>query len=125
MHLLDRVILANLCVVICHQIDAAYWHEWDMFGLPGGIQLFSLLNLLIFAVLLTGFVVVLQRRPAGVVWSLLIAAGGGLIFLFHAGFALAGFTQFNLPVSIALIVISLPLAIFQVALTFRHRSLFG
>jgi hypothetical protein len=35
--MLNKIIVLNLTLLITHQIDAAYWHEWEMFALPGGI----------------------------------------------------------------------------------------
>ena len=36
--------LLNAAVLITHEIDSAYWHEWDLFGIPGGIQFFLVLK---------------------------------------------------------------------------------
>jgi hypothetical protein len=32
--------LTNATLLCVHEIDSAYWHEWSLFGIPGGIQLF-------------------------------------------------------------------------------------
>lgn len=123
---LDRLLVLNLALLIAHQIDAAYWHEWDMFGLPGGIQLFNLLNLVIFLVLLGCAVPVIRRQPSGYAGALVIATGCSLVLPIHAGFALAGYTQFNTPVSMAIIVASWPPAVWQMIIVVRHRrSLFA
>jgi hypothetical protein len=55
---------------MAHQADAAHWKEQEMFGLPGGIQLFTLFNLTAFSRLLGCFVAVftamyLQLRVHG------------------------------------------------------------
>ena len=63
MRALDRVSTLNLALVMAHQADAAYWKEWEMFGLPGGIQLFNLFNLGAFLLLLGCFASVVARRP--------------------------------------------------------------
>jgi hypothetical protein len=34
--LLRRVYLANAAVLLVHQMDAAYWHEWVLFRMLGG-----------------------------------------------------------------------------------------
>ena len=47
--------LLNCALLFSHEIDSAYWQEWDLFGLPGGIQLFLVLNLLLLVVALYGF----------------------------------------------------------------------
>jgi uncharacterized protein DUF6713 len=35
----QTLFLLNSTVLLTHQIDAAYWHEWNLFLLPGGNQL--------------------------------------------------------------------------------------
>ncbi len=122
--MLNKIIVLNLALLITHQIDAAYWHEWDMFALPGGIQFFNSLNLLIFLVALGCFVPVIQRKPHGFCLSLMIAATGALVLPIHASFALAAFTQFHLPLSIFVIVFTFLVSVTQVFFTFRSRHEF-
>jgi hypothetical protein len=43
--ILSWLYLVNATILITHQIDAAYWHEWELFKMPGGIQLNLLLNI--------------------------------------------------------------------------------
>ncbi len=30
--------LLNVTVLLVHQIDAAYWHEWELFRIPGATR---------------------------------------------------------------------------------------
>ena len=122
---LNRVIILNLALVLAHQVDAAFWREWEMFGLPGGIQLFNALNVVIFLVVLSCFVTVIQRRSNGFRCSLIIALLCASVLPIHAAFALSGFTQFHLPFSVFLIGATFATSIVQVALTFRARHEFG
>ena len=122
--MLNRIVLLNLALAIGHQVDAAYWREWEMFGLPGGIQLFAAINVLLFAGLLACLPPILARTPAGFYCSLGIAACSGVILPIHAGFALAGFDQFHLPVSIVLIVATFLVSAAQAALTVSVRDEF-
>ena len=124
MRLLDRVVALNLSLVMAHQADAAYWKEWEMFGLPGGIQLFTLFNLTAFLLLLWCFVAVVTRSRSGLRGSFVIAALSGVVLPIHAAFGLAGFTQFHLPVSIAIIVGTFGISLLQANLTWRARSEF-
>lgn len=32
--------LLNFALLFTHEIDSAYWKEWDLFGIPGGIKSF-------------------------------------------------------------------------------------
>lgn len=123
--MLNKLMILNLSFLIVHQIDAAYWHEWEMFLLPGGIQLFDFLNLIIFVVLLACFVAAIERRSSGYASALVIAGVCGVVFPIHAGFALAGFEQFNLPMSIAAIAGCGITAIAQGIATVRARHEFA
>ena len=97
----------TMLLLILHQIDAAYWHEWEMFHVPGGIQGFLVFNLAAIAVVLVGYRHVLlgtRRAP----WYAGICAALGIgTALIHAGFALAGLEQFHLPLSMAVIALCL------------------
>ncbi|KRG61827.1 membrane protein [Stenotrophomonas humi] len=100
---MDRWYTATLLSLIIHQIDAAYWHEWDMFRVPGGIQGFLVFNAVAVGLLLYGYrQVVLGTRHASR-YALLCGGIGVLTALLHAGFAATGHQQFNLPLSIATI----------------------
>jgi hypothetical protein len=121
---LDRVAALNLSLVMAHQADAAYWREWEMFGLPGGIQFFTVFNLAAFMLLLWCFAALVSRRRTGLRASFLIAGLSGVVLPIHTGFALAGFEQFHLPVSIAVIVGTFVVSVWQAILTWRARPEF-
>jgi hypothetical protein len=123
--MLNKVVILNLALVLTHQVDGAYWHEWEMFQLPGGIQLNNFINVLTFLALLYLFVPVVQRKASGVTCSLVIAAISALVLPTHVGFAIAGYQQFHLPFSIFIIVGTFLLSILQVVLTYRVRLEFG
>jgi hypothetical protein len=125
MSALDKAATCTIALTIAHQIDAAYWHEWDMFGLPGGIQFYNAINIALFAAVIAAAVPLFRRSQRGFACSLAIAAAAALILPIHAGFALAGYTQFHLPASIAIIVGSFVAALLQAWLTFRARSEFA
>ena len=110
---------------ITHQVDAAYWHEWEMFSIPGGIQFFNIFNLVLFVLLGACFVAVVERRASGFLGSIVIATTSALVLPIHAGFALAGFTQFHLPVSIVVIMATFVASVVQVLITLNQRSEFG
>lgn len=123
--MLDKLLTLTLALIIGHQIDAAYWHEWDMFALPGGIQLFDLMNVILFIPLLAAFSAAIRRTSGGYRGAQLIGAIGLIIGPIHAGFALAGFTQFHLPASIALIIAPSVCGAGLLALVSRNRQEFG
>ena len=83
---LQNSYLMTLSFLIFHQIDAAYWHEWDMFYLPGGIQGYLLFNILAVPVLLVGYKKVVEVSPAAIKYAYFCASLGGLTFVIHALF---------------------------------------
>src|SRR3546814_11661106 len=57
---LNKIIVLNLALTLTHQVDAAYWRAWEMFGLPGGAQLFKALQWSLLLDVLAYFVPTLQ-----------------------------------------------------------------
>jgi hypothetical protein len=100
---MDRWYTATLLSLVVHQIDAAYWHEWDMFRVPGGIQGFLIFNAVAVGLLLHGYRQVVLRTSHATRYALLCGGIGVLTALLHAGFAASGHQEFNLPLSIATI----------------------
>jgi hypothetical protein len=90
-----RLFLLNATVLLAHQVDAAYWQEWELFGIPGGIQVFVLLNLPIIAVVLHGVRAIALDRPSGVRLSWLLVASGLFAAVFHAAHLLRGDDAFR------------------------------
>ena len=56
--------VTNLALLATHQADAAYWHEWDVFGVPGGLPFFLLFTVAAVALLATGLVRVVEGAPS-------------------------------------------------------------
>ncbi len=110
---MERRYLTTLCLLIFHQIDAAYWHEWEMFYLPGGIQLYLVFNIIVLPVLLMGYKSVIVGSDSRYRYSYLCAVLGILTFTIHAIFLLFSYEQFTLPLSLLLIVACLVSAIWQ------------
>lgn len=120
--LLSSLYLLNGTVLICHEIDSAYWHEWELFRIPGGIQLFLLLNLPLVAIILYGYGKVLNGAPTASAFSWLVIAGGLLAAGIHGFFLLQGDPAFRLPVSIALIGTAFVLSVLQAVTTVTRRA---
>ncbi|WP_411965372.1 DUF6713 family protein [Haloferax sp. YSMS24] len=114
-----RLYTLNLAVLITHEIDSAYWEEWALFGIPGGIQVFNLLNLLVVLVFLEGFRRLVRRERRGYQFSLLLVAAGLFAVVAHSYFLALGRPEFRLPVSLALIVLTFVLSVAQGVVTVR------
>lgn len=98
---MERWYVATLLALILHQIDAAFWHEWNMFRVPGGIQGFVVFNLIAVGALLHGYRQVVLAKPSARGCARLCGAVGAGTAVIHAAFASAGHDEFHLPLSIA------------------------
>lgn len=107
--------LANATILVTHQIDASFWHEWELFGIPGGSQVNLVLNIPLIALVLYGLAALAQGRPAGRFLYLLLAATGLFTAGIHSYFLLHGSADFRLPVSLALLAATLLLSLAQIA----------
>ena len=111
------IYLANAALLITHEIDSAYWKEWELFRLPGGPGGFLLIHIpLVFAVL-WGAAELRAGTAAGLWISLLVGLGGVFAFCIHMLFIARGREEFRAPVSIAILVGTLALSLAQTALS--------
>lgn len=122
--MLERIYIVTFSLLVTHQIDAAYWKEWEMFLVPGGIQFFDIFNFAVIPVLLVGFKLVVLKKKSGYYYSCFLSSLGLLTFLIHSGFYLNGYRQFTLPVSMAVIILCAVSAVVQLVITVRHREIF-
>ena len=97
-----RLALVNAALLAVHQIDSAFWHEWDMFGLPGGNQLNLVLNIPLVALVIYAYGRVAAAANAAYRWQIVIAAFGFLTVAIHAAFFAAGRAEFAQPASYAI-----------------------
>ena len=111
--------LLNCALLFSHEIDSAYWQEWNLFGLPGGIQLFLVLNLLLLVVALYGFKQVVLGGRGRRFFPLLLAGAGLFAFGIHTVFLLAGHPEFKLPASLGLLALILLVSLAQGFVTLR------
>ncbi|UCF37469.1 MAG: hypothetical protein JSU96_00935 [Acidobacteriota bacterium] len=111
--------LTNAVVLIIHEIDSAYWREWRLFGLPGGVTLFLVLHFPLLFIVLSGLILVARGEPAGLVFSLILSLGGIAAFLIHSYFWRKGHREFDVPLSKGILGLTLALSVFQLTLTVR------
>lgn len=109
--------LVNAILLILHEMDSAYWKEWDLFGLPGGIGGFLFLHIPLYAVLLYGLIPVWCGDGAGMILSLVVGAAGLAAFFIHRYLLWKGRPEFNTPPSIALLYLLLVASAAQIAAT--------
>jgi hypothetical protein len=109
-----------MCLLVFHQIDAAYWKEWEMFYLPGGVQVFLLFNIVIIPIVLLGYKKVIVNEPSARQYSYLCAGLGITTFIIHLVFIMLDFVQFTLPLSMIIIISCLISSIYQIKQTAKH-----
>jgi hypothetical protein len=111
------IYLINAVLLINHEIDSAYWKEWDLFGLPGGITGFLLIHFPLLFLVLYGLVLVYQLTIAGLILSLALSLGGVFAFAIHTYFIKQGRDEFTTPISRFILIVTLILSLIQLAIT--------
>jgi general stress protein CsbA len=109
----EALYFGNAVVLLPHQIDAAYWHEWRLFALPGGIQLFLAMNVPIVAVVLFGLRQLAANHASGKVFSWILIGSGFFAASFHSYFLLQGDQAFQLTASIGCLIATFVLSLLQ------------
>jgi hypothetical protein len=103
MNTATRLYLANTALLVAHEIDSAYWREWELFHLPGGIQLFVVLNLVLVLGFLWGIPVIVLGQPGAHVFQWLLVAAGFLAPILHGVFLTGGDLRFRNAVSLSVL----------------------
>jgi hypothetical protein len=109
--------LVNAVILIVHEIDSAYWKEWQMLRLPGGVNTFLLLHIPLLVLVLYGLVLIDRSAPAGYPLSLALGLAGILAFSIHTYFSRRGRVEFQMPISQAILWSTLLLSLAQLAVT--------
>ena len=115
--LLFWLYLANAVLLINHEIDSAYWREWELFRLPGGITVFLLLHFPLLFIVLYGLVLIVRGSFGGFIYSLIICFGGIFAFVIHTYFLKQGRKEFDKPLSKIILVLMLLVSIAQMIAT--------
>jgi len=111
------IYLVNAVLLINHEIDSAYWKEWRLFGLPGGITGFLLIHFPLLFLVLYGLVLVYQGTFAGLIVSLVLSLGGMFAFGIHTYFVRRGRDEFTTLISRIILIVTLIVSLIQLALT--------
>jgi hypothetical protein len=109
--------LINAILLIIHEIDSAFWKEWELFKLPGGISGFLIMHIPLLFIILYGLVLVAEKSFAGLIISLVISAGGIFAFCIHTAFIRKGRHEFNTPISRFILNLLLGVSAIQAAVT--------
>jgi hypothetical protein len=109
--------LTNAILLINHEIDSAFWKEWKLFKLPGGVAGFLILHFPILFLILYGLVLVFKQSFFGLIISLILSAGGIFAFCIHTVFIRKGRPEFNTPISRIILTLMLLVSCLQGAVT--------
>ncbi len=104
---LEVLYVVTLALLATHEIDSAYWHEWTLFGLPGGIQAFLVANLALLLPCLYGLVRIVRSPRAGAPFGLALAIAGVAAFGIHVWFLRQGRPEFRSPASVGVLMFTL------------------
>ncbi|UCC88916.1 MAG: hypothetical protein JSV81_06335 [Anaerolineales bacterium] len=111
------VYLTNSVLLINHEIDSAYWQEWELFKLPGGITGFLIVHFPALFLVFYGLVLVFQRAAAGLMFSLGLSFGGLFAFTIHTYFIQRGRHEFKAPISQFILIGTLIVSLIQAGIT--------
>lgn len=109
--------LANAVLLINHEIDSAFWKEWQLFKLPGGITSFLIIHFPVLFLILFGLVQVYRQSMTGLIISLVLALGGIFAFCIHVYFIKRGRDEFKSPISLFILIALLPVSLVQIGVT--------
>ena len=116
-NVLQWLYIINAVLLINHEIDSAYWKEWELFRLPGGITGFLLLHFPLLFIVLYGLVLIVQHSFRGYIFSLIIGFGGVFAFCIHMYFLKKGREEFDTPLSKLILILTLIVSIAQLIMT--------
>jgi hypothetical protein len=109
--------LANSVLLINHEIDSAYWKEWNLFKLPGGLTGFLLLHFPLLLFILLGLIFVYRHSSWGLIFSFVLCFGGLFAFAVHTYFLGKGRAEFDKPISKFILVAILLVSLIQLVTT--------
>lgn len=119
---MERSYLMTMCLLIFHQIDAAYWKEWEMFYLPGGVQGFLFFNIILIPIVLLGYRSVIVNGERARNYSYFCAGLGIATFIIHLFFIILDYEQFTLPLSMFIIFSCLVSSLYQIKQTLKKEN---
>lgn len=109
-----QLYLLNASLLITLEIDSAYWREWELFHLPGGITVFLIVNFLLIWLVFFGFSRVIIGAPSARWFSYGLATTGIFAFTIHNIFLTIGYEQFGTVISMGLLFVILVVSLSQI-----------
>lgn len=107
----------NSIFLINHEIDSAYWKEWNLFKIRGGITTFLIIHFPLLFFVLYGLIEVTNQTYTGLIFSLILCLSGIFAFTIHMYFIKMGHQEFRKAISLFLLFGILILSIIQLSIT--------
>jgi hypothetical protein len=98
MTILAVVYVLNAAILILHEIESAYWKEWEILGIPGGMSVFVALHLPLVAALFWGAIEIVLGTRTGL-WIALVSGAAGLLPLIVHRILVRKPGSFNVPIT--------------------------
>lgn len=102
-HIMFEIVLwtyiINCVFLINHEIESAYWQEWKLFKLKGGITFFVVLHFPIIFLILLGVKLLDNHSYYGTIIALFSGLTSISGYVIHRYFSKKGNEGFDLPVS--------------------------
>jgi len=125
------IYVINLLLLINHEIDSAYWKEWNLFNsllknkppyLTGKEEQKAMNNFLVFNIIaiglgLYGLVELIEGNFIGKIFSLLTGLVGIAAFMIHMFFIAKGRSEFKVPFSLFVLFTILIASLAQIVVT--------
>lgn len=112
------VYAVHIALLSTHQVDAAFFHEWEVFALPGGLPFFLAFNWVAMLLLAFGLIEVVQKSSFWRLAARLCAATGALTVGIHAVFLSLVPHAFSTAPSLLVFAAIAAASVVQTALTF-------
>jgi hypothetical protein len=117
---LSRLYLLTVALLITHEVDSAYWMEWQLFGLPGGLGGFVGAHLPVVALFIWGYGRLCAGARSGLWLSMLLALTGLFAVGAHAAMLIAGRPEFRTRESLGLLTAVAVASAIQLPVTLRQ-----
>ena len=98
MKLISWLYIAIATLLMLHEIESAYWREWEVLKLPGRITGFVMMHVPILVLLFAGMGALAAMTPFGL-WCALVSGTAGIVPLLIHRFIVRVANRFNLRLS--------------------------
>jgi len=83
MKILVLVYIINATLLLLHEIESAYFKEWEILKIPGGITGFLLLHIPIITILFWGAIEIEKQTSFGTIIAIIAGVGGLIPYIVH------------------------------------------